>query len=176
MRLQTWLGATLLLGACVASYGIGDDQAAPKKKAEPAAKSVSGPEHASMLKEHQKAHSEHDAALSQLSKWRVEHRRALAALASLQAKILEHDASVEELAEHARVHEDHIRHHEDEIHDHEAGGSGADHAHLADHHKKLLKEHQDFQKAMNSVEDNHEHLMLEITKLAESLKKHSEKK
>ncbi len=61
-----------------------------------------------MLKEHQQAHAEHAAALAQFGKWPIAHRRALAALASLQAKILEHHASLDALAEHARVHEDEI--------------------------------------------------------------------
>jgi septal ring factor EnvC (AmiA/AmiB activator) len=63
--------------------------------------------HARMKKEHAQVHEEHDALLRKVGKWRVEHRKALAALREIEASILEHEAELEELAEHAREHEDH---------------------------------------------------------------------
>ena len=167
MAIRNVLFGTVLLGVC-ALVANGNQAPTKAKTAAPAAGVKQG--HAEMLKEHHQAHEEHDAALARLGKWRVEHRRALAALASLQAAILEHDASLEELAEHARIHEDHIRHHEEEIHEHDAGGAGTAHEKLAESHKKMLDDHKKFQQSLDHVEDDHDRLMAEIQKLSASLK------
>src|SRR5258708_21029740 len=71
-------------------------------------------EHAQMKKEDAQAHAEHDAWQKQLVKWRVEHRKALAALREIEARILEHEASVEELAGPAAETEDHNHYHDEE--------------------------------------------------------------
>lgn len=128
-------------------------------------------EHAAMKKEHQNAHHEHDALLKQVAKWKIEHRRALATLALIQSKILEHEASLEELAEHAREHEDHIVHHDEEFAAHEKSGDDKDHAKLAETHKKLIEEHAKLLKSASTFEDDHESLIETLRKLGESLSK-----
>lgn len=128
-------------------------------------------DHAQMKKEHAKVHEEHDALLKKVGHWRVEHRKALAALREIEASILEHEAELEELAEHAREHEDHIRHHDEEIADHDHGGDGKGHAELAKTHKQLLEEHASVQKQVSTFHDDHDSLMASLTKLRDSLKK-----
>jgi|GEM_PF-1987935 len=172
MRWQTWIGGAFVAGLCVVSLVSGDEKPAGKQpgQATSARTGNASPEHSAMLKEHHQAHEEHDAALTQLGRWRVEHRKALAAIAAIQARIYEHDAAIEELAEHARLHEDHIRHHEEEIHEHERSGDAGAHEQLSELHQKLLAEHKTFQEAMHHVEDDHSRLMKELHRLAESLK------
>lgn len=172
MSWQTWISGVFVAGLCVVSLVSGDEKPGgkPSGKAASAQTGKAGAEHSAMLKEHRQAHEEHDAALTQLGRWRVEHRKALAAIASIQARIYEHDAAIEELAEHARLHEDHIRHHEEEIHEHERSGDAGAHEQLSELHQKLLSEHKKFQEAMHHVEDDHSRLMKELHRLAESLK------
>jgi small-conductance mechanosensitive channel len=128
-------------------------------------------EHARMKQEHARVHEEHDALLRQLSQWRIEHRRALAALREIEASILEHEATLEELAEHAREHEDHIRHHDEEIAEHEKSGDAKHHAELAKLHKKLLDEHADVNRRIHEFHDDHDALMAGLKKLRDSVKK-----
>jgi chromosome segregation ATPase len=128
-------------------------------------------EHAVMKKDHVRVHQEHDQLLRQIGKWKVEHRRALATLAEVQARILNHEAALEELAEHAREHEDHIEHHDEEIAMHDKEGSDKDHAKLADAHKKLIDEHAKVMKVSSELEDNHEQLMQLLGKLQELIVK-----
>jgi chromosome segregation ATPase len=128
-------------------------------------------EHEAMKKEHAKAHADHDQLLGQVAKWKIEHRRALSTLALIESKILEHEASLEELAEHAREHEDHIVHHDEEIHDHEKSGNDRDHAKLAETHKKLIAEHAKLMKSASTFEDDHESLMESLRKIGEGLNK-----
>jgi chromosome segregation ATPase len=126
---------------------------------------------ATMKKEHEKAHAEHDAWEKQIVKWRVEHTKALAALREIEARILGHEASLEELAGHVADHEDHIRHHDDEITDHEKRGKGADHAKLAESHKQVMAEHTALAKQLNSFDDDHDRLVVAIQKLRDQLPK-----
>ena len=98
-------------------------------------------EHAEMKKEHAKVHAEHDVLLGKIGKAKIEHRRALATLAEIQARILRHEAMLEELAEHAREHEDHIHHHDEEIAEHDKSGKDTDHAKLMVAHKAMIAEH-----------------------------------
>lgn len=128
-------------------------------------------DHATMKKEHEKAHAEHDAWEKQIVKWQVEHTKALAALREIESRILGHEASLEELAGHVADHEDHIRHHEEEITDHEKGGKGTDHAKLADSHKQVMTEHAALAKQLNSFDDDHDKLVAAIQKLREQLPK-----
>jgi hypothetical protein len=128
-------------------------------------------EHARMKKEDAQAHAEHDAWHKQIVKWRVEHRRALAALREIEAKILDHEASLEELAGHAAEHDDHIRHHDEEIAAHEKEGKAADHAKLVEEHKRVMEEHAKFGKAISSFTDDHDHLVTALMQLRERLSK-----
>jgi hypothetical protein len=121
-------------------------------------------EHAQMKKEHDKAHAEHDVWRKQLSAWRVEHRKALATLREIEARILLHEASLEELAGHTEEHEDHIRHHDEEIDAHDKG-DGKDHARLAELHKKVMQEHAAMLKKITSFDDDHDRLMEGLLKL-----------
>jgi septal ring factor EnvC (AmiA/AmiB activator) len=128
-------------------------------------------DHAQMKKEDAQAHAEHDAWQKLLVKSRVEHRKALAALREIEARILEHEASLEELAGHAAEHEDHIRHHDEEIAAHEKGGKSADHAKLVDAHKQVMKEHAEFGKALTTATDDHDRLIVGLQKLRDQLPK-----
>jgi hypothetical protein len=128
-------------------------------------------EHARMKKEDAEAHAEHDAWQKQIVKWRVEHRKALAALRDIEAKILEHEATLEELAGHAVEHDDHIRHHGDEIAAHEKEGQAADHAKLVEEHKRVMKEHADLGKTLTTFTDDHDHLVAALMQLRERLAK-----
>ena len=109
MTARNVLFGTLLLGMC-ALVASGQKAPTKTKSAAPAKAAGAKEEHSAMLKEHQQAQDEHDTTLAQLGQWRIEHRRALV---TLQAKTLEHNASLEKLAEHARIQEDHIRYHEE---------------------------------------------------------------
>jgi molybdenum-dependent DNA-binding transcriptional regulator ModE len=128
-------------------------------------------DHATMKKEHEKAHAEHDAWDKQIVKWRVEHIKAIASLREIESRILGHEASLEELAGHVADHEDHIRHHEEEIADHEKGGKGSDHAKLGESHKQVMAEHAALAKQVNSFDDDHDKLVAAIQKLREQLPK-----
>jgi hypothetical protein len=128
-------------------------------------------EHARMKKEDAQAHAEHDAWQKQIVKWRVEHRKALAALREIESKILDHEASLEELAGHAAEHDDHIRHHDEEIAAHEKEGKATDHAKLAEEHKRVMEEHAKFGKSITSFTDDHEHLVTALMQLRERLSK-----
>jgi hypothetical protein len=127
-------------------------------------------DHGAMKEEHTQAAAEHEEWLVQISKQKVEHRRALAALAEIQARIFEHEATLEELAEHARRHETHIHDHEHEIAEHEAGGEGEDHAALARSHAKFMNEHEEMSALVDANEDQHDKLMAELTRLADALR------
>ena len=122
-------------------------------------------DHGSMRKEHLQASRDHDRWQSDIGKWAAEHKRALAILAQLQARILEHDADLQDLAEHARLHERHIRDHEGEIDEHEKGGSAAEHANLATKHKELMDDHAKMEKEMSSHSDQHQELMQRLSEL-----------
>ena len=128
-------------------------------------------DHAQMKKEDAQAHAEHDAWQKQLVKWRVEHRKALAALREIESRILDHEASLEELAGHAAEHEDHILHHDEEIAAHEKGGKGTDHAKLSEAHKQVMKEHADLAKSLKSFTDDHDHLVAALVQLRDRLPK-----
>lgn len=125
-----------------------------------------------MKNEHAQVHEAHDTLLRQFGKWRSEHRKALAALREIKAGILEHEAALEKLAEHARLHEDHIHHHDDEIAEHEEGGAGHHHEELAAAHKELMSEYAEVQKRMGTFHDDQDTLMKSLTKLRDSLHKH----
>jgi chromosome segregation ATPase len=122
-------------------------------------------DHAAMKKEHAQAHTEHDAWQQQIGKHRVEHRRALAILREIESRILEHEASLEEIANHMAEHEDHISHHDEEIATHEKSGDDKDHAKLAESHKAVMVEHAAIKKSLDTFHDSHDQLIDGLTKL-----------
>jgi chromosome segregation ATPase len=128
-------------------------------------------DHEAMRKEHEQAHKEHDKLFKQIATWKIEHRRALANLAKIESAIFEHEASLEELAEHCREHEDHMVHHDEEFTEHEKSGNDKDHVKLAQSHKQLIEEHAKLLKKAESFEDDHESLVATLRKLADSLDK-----
>ena len=98
MRMTLNVSAALIIALLLVSNVSAQDKAAQ--------------EHEKMRGEHNAAVNDHQAWSSKLSKMRVEHRRALAALAKLRAEILQHDADLEAIADHIRSHEVEMTNHD----------------------------------------------------------------
>jgi len=129
-------------------------------------------EHAAMEKEHRDAVMDHAKWQKEIGRYRVEHLKALALLAKLQAHVLDHQAHVEEHAENIRIHDRHIRLHAREIAEHEAGGEGKEHAELAESHKHMLEDHQKMAKEHDTLDVKHDELMKVLQQIVKSLHGH----
>jgi len=128
-------------------------------------------DHRKMLKDHAVAKQQHAEWLVKAEKMKVEHRRALAAMARLEAEILEHEAELEEQISRIRVHEMLIDAHESSIVAHEAGEK-VDHDKLTKQHQKIHRQHDEMEKGMSAVTDDHADLIGELMKF---LNKHTKK-
>ena len=98
MKKLSYVAAVMFLALVALPVAV-QSQAQPKKK--------TATPHATMQKDHEAAEADHSKWESDIATWRVEHLRALATLAEVQAKILRHDAALLEHAEHIRLHEEH---------------------------------------------------------------------
>ena len=116
-----------------------------------------------MRKEHSMAATEHQQWEAKVGKMRVEHRRALAALAQLRAEILAHDAELEAIAEHIRSHKVEMS-----SHDHALAHKG-DKPELATAHGKIMEDHKSLGQALMSEMNHHSEL---ISGIMEFTQKH----
>ena len=125
-------------------------------------------EHEKMRGEHNAAVTDHQAWSSKISKMRVEHRRALAALAKLRAEILQHDADLEVIADHIRSHEVEMTNHDHAMEAHEAHGEGKKHDHLMSTHAEVMKRHASIGKLLEAEETHHKDLIDGILNFAKA--------
>ncbi|QDS91732.1 hypothetical protein FF011L_04650 [Roseimaritima multifibrata] len=128
-------------------------------------------DHQHMLEEHAAAKQQHAAWLAKAEKMKVDHRKALAAMARLEAEILDHEAELEEQISKIRVHEMLIEAHESSIAAHEAGDD-VDHEKLSKQHQQIHRQHEQMEKGMSATTDDHADLIGQLMKF---LKNHTKK-
>jgi hypothetical protein len=120
--------------------------------------SVNAGDHAGIREEHVVAHKQHDQWSAEYAKMRVEHLRALAAFAKLQASIFEHEAELVEHEEAIRAQEYHAIHYWEEICEHDDHDDDAAHKQLEKEHAAFGASHAAMAKQHKQVKANHEEL------------------
>jgi len=125
-------------------------------------------DHGAMHKEHEAADAEHEKWMDEIAQMRIEHRKALAALARVEAMIFEHDAELEQQAEEIRQHSRHLHHHEAEIAAHEASGDDSEHAKLARQHAEFEKVHAAMKKSQGQFREHHSQMTKAVKALSDS--------
>jgi len=131
-------------------------------------------EHKAMEQQQRQAYAEHQKWSRQLAKWRIDHHRASAALARLQATIAEHEAVLVEIEQHIREHREHILNHARAIARHKHGDESVPHDKLQGMHKRLQDRHGHIGKAVEKVSGHHERVMAAFKNLIKDI--HPEKK
>ena len=97
--------------------------------------------HERVHREHQADHREHAAWLDGVARWRKANQQALALLASLRLRIVEHD---EDLVSHEQVivaHGQQLARHEAEIAGHERSGETGESARHREEHQGFVTKH-----------------------------------
>ena len=122
-------------------------------------------DHGEMKKEHQAASAEHQQWASSIKTMQVEHLKAMAVLARLQAELLAHEAELKVQLMHIEEHDAEMAEHSHEIAHHEKSGDDSDHEKFAKFHEKLMKRHKAIMKSQSKVEDHHGDLIKAILKL-----------
>ena len=128
-------------------------------------------EHASMRKEHQDSMKDHLEWTNQLYGMRVEHRKALAALAKIRAEILEHEAEIEATMQQINAHEFEMRMHEQAMHHHDETGHGHDHDRLMKEHAAIEKRHIELKNQISESSEHHHDLISGVLDFAEKHRK-----
>lgn len=126
--------------------------------------------HAEMRREHAAALKEHREWDGRITRFRVEHQRALAVLSRLQAAVHEHEAALLELSHHVKSHEEHLQMHERAMAAHEQGEK-VEHDKLAEVHKKLQQEHARVGQSLERFKKHHGALIGHLGKLMQAMKK-----
>lgn len=120
-----------------------------------------------MRSEHETSLAQHKQWQVQISKMRVDHSKALAALAHLQAEILAHAAELDDMSSHIMQHEAEIKSHDKAMLDHEKGGAGDQHDHKKTTHDDIMKHHRSLAKQIESEATDHHELTSGIISFAE---------
>ncbi len=129
-------------------------------------------EHDSMRKEHQASMKDHIEWTNKLYKMRIEHRKALAALAKIRAEILEHEAEIESAFQKISAHNFEMQMHDHAMHEHEEKGEGHQHDTLNKEHEAINQRHMEMKKQITESVEHHEDL---ISGILEFTKKHLKK-
>ena len=123
-------------------------------------------QHSHMNEEHSTAGSDHLAWRAKIGKMRAEHQSALAALARLQADLLEHEAELEMMTVHIDMHEMEMASHDDAMSAHEESGEGAQHDELSTEHADVMGAHAKMEKMIEAAEAHHKDMIEGIMKFA----------
>jgi SMC interacting uncharacterized protein involved in chromosome segregation len=124
-------------------------------------------EHDAMRKEHQASMKDHMEWTNKLYQMRIEHRKALAALAKIRAEILEHEVEIEAAFQKIKAHDFEMQMHDDAMHEHEDHGEGQQHDALNKKHAQIKKRHMELKKQINVSVKHHEDLISGILKFTE---------
>ena len=126
-------------------------------------------EDSQMEKEHAAATLEHLNWQTKIMKRKAEHRSALAALASLQADLLKHEAELEMMSLKIMTHQNEMAAHDHAISEHEEHGKGGQHNELKKEHAEFMGDHKKMKKEIDASTSHHKELIDGIMQL---IKKH----
>ena len=116
-------------------------------------------EHSHMNEEHSTAGVDHLTWRAKIGKMRAEHQSALAALARLQADLLEHEAELEMMTVHIDMHEMEMASHAEAMHAHEESGEGEQHGELKSEHAEVMGAHAKMGKMIEAAQGHHKELI-----------------
>ena len=122
-----------------------------------------------MHEQHQAQNHDHADWLRDISRWRVDHRMALAILNRVEATIHEFDAEMEAHAGAIRDHHLHITHHEKELASHASDQHPEVHEMYRRAHDEAAATHENVRERHAELAAKHQQMMENLAALFEAL-------